>query len=346
MRNILIVALLCLACSCQKEKFTKSGMANDHFFLQSNGANMPVYVRGNLNNEKIVILVHGGPGNSDLQYRVEPNGSEPKINKLEKEFAVVYYDQRGAGASQGNNIDMDVINFKKDLKNLILLLKAKYGNNKKIYVMGHSWGGFVVPYFLEEYQNMVNGWIQVDGAHNYSLNDSLTWRKLSSFGNTQIAANIRASEWQTIVNYCNLNNPLNNKIVGRKLNRYAGDVEAYIPDLPTGSTLAEKLKQLPKSGIPITSYVSNLVANTFITQTDFQAYSIPISENLFKINKPALLLWGKYDFICPSELMNDITSKISSTDVTSKIFNKSGHSPMVDEPELFWQTVVDWVAVH
>jgi hypothetical protein len=42
----------------------------------------------------------------------------------------------------------------------------------------------------------------------------------------------------------------------------------------------------------------------------------------------------------------DIKKNIGSNDVTEKIFENSGHSPMANEPESFWTAVVNWVKVH
>jgi pimeloyl-ACP methyl ester carboxylesterase len=92
---------------------------------------------------------------------------------VEKEFVVVYWDQRFAGNTQGNGGNVDITEFRKDIKNLVLLLGDKYGSASEIYLLGHSWGGFLAPYFLVDGDNqkMVKGWIQVGGAHNYNLND-------------------------------------------------------------------------------------------------------------------------------------------------------------------------------
>ena len=57
-----------LSGSCQKEEITLSDNAKDHFFLKSDGAEMPVWVEGNTESKTLVIFLHGGPGGSSIGY--------------------------------------------------------------------------------------------------------------------------------------------------------------------------------------------------------------------------------------------------------------------------------------
>jgi pimeloyl-ACP methyl ester carboxylesterase len=343
MRNYILILSVFFFLGCKKENITKSGIVDDHFFLKNKGAIMPVYVGGNIDNNKILIMVHGGPGGNDLSYR------NKFIAPVEKEMAVVYWDQRLAGASQGNSPDKDIVNYIEDIKKLIAIIKYRYGSDKKIYMLGHSWGGFLTPYFLEDgnNQNLISGWIQVDGAHNYNLNDSLTWKYLLDYGQTQLNSAKYAKEWKEIVDYCSSVTPGNNNFeVGVKLNSYAGKAQSYIDELSGETCPTCVINNLSSQNFPITANLGNLLTSAKFLKIDRQAYNKQISENLYKIKLPTLLLWGKYDFICPRGLSLDIQSKISSMDITEKIFLKSGHSPMDNEPEIFWKSVIDWVAMH
>jgi hypothetical protein len=70
---------------CEKDPFTLSGMAEDHFFLKSGNQHMPITVVGNVDSKKFIIIIHGGPGGNGLDYR------DAYIKDLvEKEFVVVY----------------------------------------------------------------------------------------------------------------------------------------------------------------------------------------------------------------------------------------------------------------
>jgi pimeloyl-ACP methyl ester carboxylesterase len=339
--NLLIIIGLS---SCQKEQITIGADAHDVFFLQEGGNALPIQVHGNTASKKMLVIVHGGPGGSGITYR-----DNYVINNIEKEFAIAYWDQRFAGASQGNSSNSDVASFKNDIKKVLQLLKSRYGNDTKMYLMGHSWGGFLTPYFLEDgtNQDMVRGWIQVDGAHNYYKNDSLTREMLLFYGKREIAANRNTATWQEIVNYCNAHVFNESFDVSFQLNRYAGEAEGYLSEVKAGASNLSIIKEsVSNNSFPITAQLVNLYNSALRLQIDHQAYPIPISENLYKIKLPTLLLWGRYDFVCPIGLKDDIKKNIRSTDVSEKTFEQSGHSPMGNEPEAFWSAVVNWVKTH
>jgi pimeloyl-ACP methyl ester carboxylesterase len=344
-RLILLTAIITfILVSCQKEKITTSGIADDNFFLQVDGQSLPIKVAGNIDSKKMVVIVHGGPGQGSVIYR-----NDYIKQNVEKEFAVVYYDQRFAGASQGNAGIDDISIFKTDLKKVIQLLKAKYGTDKKIYVMGHSWGGFLTPYFLEEGDNqkLVNGWIQVDGASNYYKNDSLTREMLLSFSIKEISANRNITFWQPIKNYCIAHTYNENFDVAFQFNRYASQAEINLREVNISN--APSVGNVILSGlenIPATSVLSNLYNSATLKHLDQQAYTKNLTAEFNKITLPTLLLWGRYDFVCPIGLHEDIKKYIGASDVTLTVFEKSGHSPMANQEVEYWNTLIAWVKSH
>lgn len=61
---------------------------------------------------------------------------------------------------------------------------------------------------------------------------------------------------------------------------------------------------------------------------------------LGEIETPALVVCGRYDFVCPpskSEIMHD---GLPNSELV--IFEESGHFPFVEEAELFFETVRGW----
>jgi pimeloyl-ACP methyl ester carboxylesterase len=339
--NLLII--ICLF-SCQKEKITIGTDAHDVFFLRENGSSLPIQVHGNTASKKILVTLHGGPGGSSFSFRED----DYVRNNLEKEFAVAYWDQRFAGASQGSTSNSDIPSFKSDLKKVLQLLKSRYGNDTKLYLMGHSWGGFLAPYFLIDgsNQDLLKGWIQVDGAHNYTKADSLTKEMMLFYGKREIAANRNTQEWQEIVNFFNAHAYNESRDVSLQFTKYSARAQGYFLPSSTKLNLGGGIGDLQSSKFPVTASVSNYIISSSILKIDSQATSIPISENLYKIKLPTLLLWGRYDFNCPLGLKDDIKKNIRSTDVSEKIFENSGHAPMLDESVSFWSAVVNWVKVH
>jgi pimeloyl-ACP methyl ester carboxylesterase len=322
---------------CEKDSFTLSGIAEDHFFLKSGNQQMPITVAGNVDSKKFIIIIHGGPGGNSLVYR-----DNYVQDLVEKEFAVVYWDQRYAGNTQGNGGSTDITEFRKDIKKLLLLLGAKYGSDNDFYLFAHSWGGFLAPYFLVDGDNqeMVKGWIQVDGGHNYELNDSLTREMLLHYGNIELAADNNSSDWNEIVDWCNQNGFEGIENVSQ-LNQFAHRAERLLDDVAERDR--PDFKQIRATAI--LSGWSNQTASA-IYRVDSSTYNTPNTDQLFKIQLPTLLLWGKYDFVCPPELADDIENNIGSSDVEKVIYSRSGHSPMANEAIKFWSDLVEWIRTH
>jgi pimeloyl-ACP methyl ester carboxylesterase len=324
---------------CQKEDFTPLGMADDTFFLKSGNLHMPVRVAGNLNSRKMLVIIHGGPGGNSSAFR----DSYVK-DQVEKEFAIVFWDQRFAGSSQGNIGSMNIADFRKDIKNLLLLLSSKYGADIDFFLFGHSWGGFLTPYFLveEDNQKLVKGWIQIGGAHNYAMNDSLTREMLLSFGRIELSAERNIKDWEEIVQWCS-SNGFEGRDNGLKLNGFAHRAEKLMEDVYISELEPLNLAEMRQNAI-LAQIINS--ANSGFRKIDNQAYFIPNSDQLHKITIPTLLLWGKYDFVCPLGLANDIESKIGSSDVSKFIYTNSGHSPMFTQRVQFWKDVITWMSQH
>jgi pimeloyl-ACP methyl ester carboxylesterase len=342
MKNVMSIPIIFILSlfitGCQKESLTLSGIAEDHFFLRSGNQHMPITVGGNVDSKKFMVIIHGGPGGTSIVYR-----DNYVKDVIEKEFAMVYWDQRFAGNTQGNGGNTHISEFRRDIRNLLLLLRNKYGEDNDYYLFAHSWGGFLAPYFLADgnNQDLVKGWIQVGGAHNYHMNDSLTREMLLHYGRIELAKGNHIEDWEEIVDWCN-----ENGFEGREnaitLNGFAHLAETLIDNVHA-SDFEFDFAFLRQNAIM--AQFTNLYSSAF-RKIDEPTYSTPNSDQLYKITLPTLLLWGKYDFVCPPGLALDIEENIGSDDVSKIIYQHSGHSPMDNQYELFWNDVVSWIKSH
>ena len=338
-----MIFVISVLSSCKRENISE---LSDSFHLKSNGSDMPVHVFGNATDQTFIILLHGGPGDNGLAYR-----SGMYAEKLEERYAMVYWDQRGQGMSQGSftKDNLTVNEMAEDLYNLILTLKLKYGQNISIFLMGHSWGGTLGTYFMvkDSYQEMINGWIEVDGAHDIPLLNKVVVEMFDTIGTAQIALGNSKSEWRRLVKWANNIDTSNiNLNVGSEINSNA----FYAEDLLWEDGIIKDESEYPKIwdiiSSPVnflTSLYSGAMTNSItLNEVEF----ISLSNQLYKITKPTLLLWGKYDFVVSPYLATDAYNKISSSHKKVVIFENSGHSPMDCEPQLFIDEVINFVDQH
>lgn len=330
--------------SCQKEQITVGTNVSETFYVENSGASMRVLVEGNTSSGVFIVLVHGGPGSGASIY------NSPYIsNHIEDKYAIVYWDQRNSGASQGssNGRNLTLEQLTDDLKKVIQVIKSRYGQGSDVFVLGHSFGGLLTSSFLTHSNNqlMVKGWIFADASHNYPLNDTLTRQMLISVGQQQITLNECRKEWQEIVQYCQVHTGNFSLDESDKMLKYAEMAETYIKVVPEVDVWNLFIRNAARYNWPLTSMLMNYLYsseagfNKDLAVTEF-------SSSLYKVHIPVLVLFGEYDFVCPKELGYDLLKRIGSTDKKIVISPISGHSIMLQDEILFCNEVNDFVSVH
>lgn len=87
----------------------------------------------------VLLFLHGGPGNSVIGY------AEKFTDRLQKHFVVVQWDQRESGKTVSLNaspVPLSVTIMESDASEMIDYLRRRFSKDK-IYLVGHSWGGFL-----------------------------------------------------------------------------------------------------------------------------------------------------------------------------------------------------------
>lgn len=99
--------------------------------VEADDVTLYVRIAGNPESGNVLIALHGGPGlSSSYMLSLEQLASQ--------EFAVVTYDQRGAGRSSDPSQGYALLSYVADLEAVRKAIGAK-----RIHLIGHSWGGLV-----------------------------------------------------------------------------------------------------------------------------------------------------------------------------------------------------------
>lgn len=123
---------------------------NEQSKIEINGKPQYISIRAQKDNLPLLLYLHGGPGDSALPLVLKYN------RELEEHFTVVVWEQRGAGKSYYDfkNDEITIDMFLEDIYSLSKLLTKKF-NQKKIYLLGHSWGSVLGLKFTEKHPEMV-----------------------------------------------------------------------------------------------------------------------------------------------------------------------------------------------
>ena len=312
----------------------------ERFFFKTDGADLAVQVDGNRASKVFILLLHGGPGGSGYEYN---RGSY--ADQLEEKYAMVYLDQRGQGASQGNydQRSLTLQQFSDDIHALAQLLKQKYGQDISLFLMGHSWGGTTGTHALlnTAVQDELRGWIEVDGAHDIPLLNKEALKMFQVIGAEEIAKGNNTDRWQEIVTFAAGVDTANiSEEEGGKINSFGFEAEGLLDAVNEGGggEASHGFWTHPQTGLP-SAISGSSTANAITPETELAA----MTSRLGEITVPSLFLWGKYDFVVAPALGQSVLERASSQDKELVIFDHSGHSPMDTEPDAFVAAVMGFV---
>lgn len=339
MKKILVNLLIIIGLSnCQKENNSLIANANETIYVESESASMRVNIRGNIASKVVMLVVHGGPGGASYFYR-----TQAAKDKLEAKYAAAYWDQRVAGASQGNNINTLVMEqYGKDLKKVIQTLRFKYGQDLKIFLMGQSWGGMVCSQFMTDgdNQNLVSGWMHVNAVHNWRQNDIDSRTKLLNFGTKQIALGKNTAKWTEITDYCKANAGEITAAISAQLNFYSYDALTLIEGFTPFDEDKVIRENLISEKIPYTNALFNLI-NPATGKLITSLRDVEFSSKLNKVTKPVLALSGDYDFVVPEAGAIEFIQKVGSVKKSRKVFPKTGHN--LEEQEGYVEAFIQFI---
>lgn len=71
--------------------------------------------------------------------------------------------------------------------------------------------------------------------------------------------------------------------------------------------------------------------------------SIDITKGLTNLNIPIFLALGRYDYWNPPHLWETVRNQFN--DLTIRVFEKSGHTPSFEQPELFDHELLNWLGL-
>ena len=299
---LIIIGLL----SCQKENISTSTNATDAFFVENQGHSMKVQVKGNTASKIIVLVVHGGPGQGSDAYQAMPEFQDI----LEKKYGVAYWEQRLVDVAHGNKEgDITLKTYGNDLKAVVLTLKKRYGQDTKVFIMGHSWGGQVTTQFMTDgnNQNLVQGWIFVDAVYDWDQSDKDCVTFINQVADEQIALKKNVEKWKTVKSKAN-SYDLSAAYSDTSYAKFQGNLfdaglilyeEDYGKiDLPTGtpSTALSHIKYYLTADFYGTYFA---VKSNYSSRLIIDARKQKLGLKIPSITKPVLVVTGKKDTFVP-----------------------------------------------
>jgi pimeloyl-ACP methyl ester carboxylesterase len=297
-------------------------MINELKKVDIGGIKQSILVKGQNNENPILLMLHGGPGFPLMPF-------SKQLKKLEEEFIVVYWDQRGAGKSYSEEIPsntMTIERFLKDAYEVIQLVKYEYGK-ERIFLAGHSWGSILGINLAHEYPSEIYAYIGISQVVDFVKGNEISYQfalktskernmtdkveKLIEIGDPHLREGI--AEVSLVSSY---------------VEEFGGTF--HIP-IDVGGIMGD-------SEVYSTTDIDNI--NKGMQFSAVNLIETMVETNLVKDKKltfeiPIIFLCGKYDYTVPSEVVLEYYEILKAPSKEVIWLNESAHFCYLEETENF-----------
>jgi pimeloyl-ACP methyl ester carboxylesterase len=129
----------------------------------------------------VLLFLHGGPGNSAMSY------ANKFTSELQRHFIVVQWDQRESGKTAKLNSSPEPLTvslMESDAVEVINYLRKRF-SCKKVYLVGHSWGGFLGLKLAADHPELIEAYFAVSPMVHQTESErlSIEWLKAKATEN-------------------------------------------------------------------------------------------------------------------------------------------------------------------
>lgn len=300
-------------------------------FLRHKGADMPIWVRGAADAPTLVLVVHGGPGETSFNLPESPG-----FAALEADTSVAYWDQRASGTSQGNAPEstLTVDQFQEDLDLAVNLLRQEYPE-KKLVVLGYSWGGTLTSRWLGSdptAQGRIAGWVAYSAASDIPLTVESSRSWATARIEERLAANDTSRDWQKLAQWY----AAHPRFTATEYLQHTGVVSALEIDSPHSGINGHVIFESPYSFFALSANAHH-VGPLMLAQI----FDSNFAPGLANVHLPALVLSGAVDGHVPMPVGDELFDSLGTPAAlkTRVVGAHSAHSMHLEEPELFSTSV-------
>lgn len=335
--SITIVAVLLLIASCTHapklydQEGNKLDLAiNRAEWVPINGTRQRIYLAGTRKDNPILLWLDGGPGGSELAW------VRTYLGALHEHFTIVCWDQRGTAASyRAGKQGLGVEDFTEDVIALSEYLAQTFGQ-KKIFLLGHSWGGFLGSLAAQKRPDLYHALIAAHPHVNSTENDTIGYHMILE------GAKARGDE-KTVEKLLSIGEPPYEYVDDEGILR--GDGEAYYavlsrlytysPSAPSDSNFrSEKLFLAPQHTlINRINLVRGVIQGVQEVYPQIRHRSLEDEALAFDI--PLVVINANYDYSCVAAITERWFSKTSAPSKHYLWLGNSGHNGIYTEAEAF-----------
>lgn len=300
-----------------------AGAISEKVVVEIGGVRQGMFLRGEDATKPVLLFLHGGPASPELAMMLAEETGE----RLEQEFVVCYWDQRGAGMSYSGSLDPATVNTEQlveDAAEVTGYLRARFGQ-EKIYLMGHSWGSYLGIRTILKYPDLYRAYLGVGQVTDQIRSQQLAYVHMQELA--QAAGDARSLEKLAVFDPEGPDYNLLLEQYGIGNFRNGPTMPGMLKNLLLfhGYTLSEKI------GCFRGMSLSHRQLNSFVHDNLF--------ESAARLAVPVYFLHGEYDYMVSHELAAQYCRAVQAPDKKFYTFQSSAHSPIWEEPGAFMGAV-------
>lgn len=281
---------------------------NIEYTVKGNG---PVMIAGHLNSGKI--------------------GYEMTLKPLEQHFTMVYYSPRGTGNSTAPE-SLEQYQYEFLVQEIDKL--RKHLKQNKIWIFGHSDQSVIALQYAIDYPKNVEGLI-LTGTHyveDYETESKLK-KQFEQERKQQAWFKQVCNDWDYMVQFGTSTDSLGRDLTYTPIKWWCYDSATSAKVIPIVDEISKAGRRKPINNI-----------QPFNTQEEYdrmEARIFKYQTKLGSVKARILILQGKYDTYNPPVLAEKLNEKLPNSKLV--FIDKAGHFPWVEQEQLFFDALFDWL---
>jgi len=289
-----------------------------------------IIIRGADSTKPVMLFLHGGPGSPEAAFMKHFNPD------IEKDFVMVYWEQRGAGKSWSKDIPVESMNmeqFISDTRELSEYLSERF-KQERIYIMGHSWGSLLGILTAYKHPELYRAYFGIGQACYQFKGEQISyeWAKQQARQHNDKKAIETLAGLSFPDSLANSDIWIDYLMNQRKyVNKFSGGTTRDITGMwplvkivfkTREYTIGDKLNFMNGSMFSLEHMWNEVIhANLF--------------DEIDSMQVPVYIFHGKYDFTTPHSVAKDFYDQLKAPEKGFFTFENSAHSPVMEEVEKF-----------
>lgn len=284
----------------------------------------------------IILFLHGGPGTANMSLL------RKYTNELEKHFIVVTWDQRGAGKSYkaiNPHSSMTINQFILDTGELTQLLCDRF-NQKKIFLVGHSWGSVIGIFSIQKYPDLYHAYIGIGQIANMQENEQTSYEW--TFAQATKAKDNRAVKTLAEIEPPPYTGDWQKKLMTQRrlLGKYGGELygssKGAFPLIFSSLICATEYTLIDK-----VNFFKGIFQSNHLLWEELLTINLKEQASSFKV--PIYFVLGRHDYEAPSVIAEQYFKTIKAPKKELIWFENSAHLADIEEQQKFNDLLINHI---